>query len=457
MNRCQLCPNNSTCVAPDGPPSEIEFIGEAPGWEENRHGRPFIGKTGREVNEHYLPLVPLKRELVRFDNAISCMPDRPKGKLDWHKEADRSLLQSCAANHLYGRWAVTRTSLGLPKLIVPMGNFACKAVDPDIDLDTQHGMPVKTRLGIIAFPMWHPAGGIHEPKKMLQIRTDWVRLGRYIKGKLKLPIDQHPDVDYSEVTNAKEIREIDPTLSMACDTETSRKYGPYCLTYSQYPGTGRLIRATRPDLLVALQEKLDEWEGTILFHNWLYDWLVTENMGLNFPHKLVRDTMVTCFHLGNVPQGLKALAYRYLGMAMQSFEDLVRPYSTQMVLNYFEMAQMSEWPKPPEQLVVDDKTGKWKVYKPQSMSTKLKRFFTDYSKNPEKDVFKMFEENWVEWQELIEQQVGPYPGMDIAHAPEEEVLHYACRDADATIRLWPILQKMKENAKLGKLQEHWEM
>ena len=64
-----------------------------------------------------------------------------------------------------------------------MGVLACYAIDPDINLELQHGIPVETAWGTV-YPMWHPSAGLHEPKKMLAIRNDWVRLGKYLKGKL---------------------------------------------------------------------------------------------------------------------------------------------------------------------------------------------------------------------------------------------------------------------------------
>ena len=116
---------------------------------------------------------------------------------------------------------------------------------------------------------------------------------------------------------------------------------------------------------------LDRWEGPILFHNWLFDSQVVEKMGLVFPHKRIVDTMVRAYHLGNLPQGLKALAYRLLGMQMQDFDDLVTPYSTPLCLQYLRDALSHEWPKPEEQLE-RDKDGNWKLYKPQSMGLRLR-------------------------------------------------------------------------------------
>lgn len=455
MRRCGLCPGVNHCIGPDGPDdAEVVFIGEAPGKRENEKGKVFIGPTGQEVDEHYLPLAGLRREDVSFTNAIRCLPASTDGKLDTKKKGDIALLESCAHSHLYPLLRKRVSGGRAPRVLVPMGAFACKAICPEVDLDLQHGIPTMTEWGIPAFPMRHPARGIHEPKKMLDIRTDFYRLGQYLKGNLHVPTDDYEgQEDYAEATQG-DVSYIDPTRPLAGDTETQRGGEPFCLTYTQEPGVGRLIRADNLDLLAKFQGKAEKWESEILFHNWFFDWVATEAMAIEFPYRRVVDTQSLVFHLGNLPQGLKALAFRECGMRMQDFEDLVSPYSTQMVLNYFRKAQMFEWPKPEPCMVIEK--GAWKVYSPQRVSTKLKRFFTDFSKNEEKDVFKMWTKNWVDHQEEITEKVGEYPGMCITHVPFEKVLYYACRDVDALIRARPIIMRMRARVRKAN-QERWRV
>lgn len=452
QTRCELCPGKHNCVGPDGPKeARYVFVGEAPGKDEDHQGIPFVGKTGREVNEHYLPLAGLRRSEVYFTNSIRCLPDRPQGRLDLNRNNDRELLQSCAGHQLYGELEAIK-----PKLIIPMGVLACHVIDPEINLELQHGIPLETSWGTV-FPMYHPAGGLHEPKKMLQIRNDWVRLGKYIKGRLGTRVDRQSSPDYLEI-DADNLLSWhldcnDYTMPMACDTEVDRFRDPYCLSWSTIPGTGYVIRADDTDCLEIFQAVLDQWQGPILFHNWMFDQRVVEDMGLRFPEHLIVDTMVRCYHLGNLPQGLKALAYRLLGMKMQDFDDLVTPYSTPLCLQYLRDAMNHDWPKPEEQTVRDPE-GNWKLYKPQSMTTKFKRFLTDYQKHPDKDVYQAWD-NWEDDHKQIEDVMGPWPGKDIRYAPFDKAIYYACRDADATLRLWPVLQGMTRQVR-RKLSEHWD-
>lgn len=445
------------CIPPSGPQSRGGrlFIGEAPGPTEDGQARkrppgsPFVGKTGQEVDRHYLPLAGLRRQNETFVNAIACLPDTPGGKLDPNKLGHRELVKVCAQHHLYPLIERMR-----PSALIPMGNFALRALGLEETLDLHHGIPVNTQWGIPAFPMYHPALGLHQPKDMLYLRTDWLRLKDWLAGRLTLPYDEWENPDYQEVTDAKEFSTLDPEKTLACDTEWSRSRGAYCFTYSGHPGQARLIRAERQDLFEVLNRKLHVHHAPILFHNWLYDWANVEALGLHLPLPRVVDTMVVAYHLGNLPQGMKALAFRECGMRMDGFPDVVSPYSTQEVLTYYRAAYAEEWPKPTPYTVYDSKKKAEVLYKPQGMTTKLKRFFTDYGKNPEKNVFEMWEKNWTDAHTMIEERLGPWPGMDIAHVPFDEMLYYACRDADALGRVWPVLQHMRSRVRKLK-QERW--
>jgi hypothetical protein len=302
--------------------------------------------------------------------------------------------------------------------------------------------------------MYHPALGIHMPKTMLHIRTDWTRLRKYMIGKLRLPVDHYKGQEqYEEITSCAHLKAVLDgcnDYTMACDTEVKRGGWPFCLTFSINPGAGYLIRAERWEILSLYQDYLGSWDAPILWHNWLFDSSVVAKMGLHYPRRLIKDTMVMVFHLGNLPQGLKALSYRELGMQMQDFDDLVSPYSTELVLDYYRAANVENWPRPSAEMVRDGE--KWKLYQPQSLSTKLKRFFTDYSKNEDKDVFKTWE-NW-DCAEMVENELGPWPGKCISHVPFEKALYYACRDADALLRLYPLLLHMQRSVR-QKPQEQW--
>lgn len=472
MNRCALCPGDHNCVPADGPEgADYLFLGEGPGFREDEKRKPFCGPTGTELNDHYLKIAGLPRSTVRVDNAMKCMPKGHKGKMDMKRQADRDLAACCAQTHLYP--ALERNRY---KLIIAMGAFACNAIDPSINLEFQHGIPVSTKWGDV-FPMYHPSQGLHEPKKMLMIRTDWTRLRKYITGRLRIPTDIYKGREqYEALSGANDVHTvlqgIDFSSPLATDTETTKSRHPFCLTFSARPGTGYLIREDDGAALLTLQEYLDEWTGPLLFHNWLFDGLVVSQMGLRYKYKKIVDTMVRVFQLGNLPQGLKALSYRESGMDMQDFNDLVTPYSNPLVLKYYREALAIEWPKP-DPVLERNKDGTFKVKQPQRMNTKIKGFLTRYAKSEALRISTSRDEDeeddeddeeltdafgiWKKWEsahEMVQAEMGSWPGKCITHVPFHKVIHYACRDADATLRLWPIIRHMERQVR-RKPQENW--
>lgn len=437
--RCNLCPGNNRVVPGYGPEQcDYFFLLEAPGVSENKVGIPLVGKTGQEFHDHYLPLSTIRPEQIFKDNTISCLPPGD-GKLDPKNPKHQALIKCCAEYHVYKEIARRK-----PKLIIPMGGVAATLI-PGLDLDVHYAIPFTWDVPGVGphtvFPMFHPALGIHSPREMARLRNSFLRLKKYIRGQLILPEDQYPTPDFAVLNTVDDLDEYiqqDTTVDMALDTEITRKGVPFCLTFSVRPGTARLIMTDSP-LLTRLDWWIQRWRGFILLHNRLFDRPVLRRMGINIPHKRIFDTMAGAYHLGNMPQGLKTLAYRYLGVEMQSFDDLVRPYSTFKVLEYYGRGLSVEWSKPPEEAIRDTK-GIWKSYKPQSFGTKLKRFFTDLSNNPDLDVFDRWD-NWEMHHEEVEAKLGPYPGKCISHSPMSQILPYAAQDACRTLELAPIMRK----------------
>ncbi len=453
-NRCLKCPGINPIVPSSGPEqADYLLVGEAPGPQESKAGKPFIGKTGKELREQYLPLSGIHPLQVRMCNVVSCLPPGTWGKLDPHEPRGQELIQSCASHHLYQEIELCR-----PKLIIPMGGVAASLI-PGLSLDIHYAFPFIWDVPGIGeypiFPTYHPALGLHSPKEMLKLRNCFIRLRKYIKGELKVPIDGYPNPDYTVVSTVQEVDDYiqgDTEVDIALDTEVTRDHDPFCVTVSVRSGSAILIRAECRAALGRLAWWLQSWKGYVLLHNRLFDRPVLRRMGILLPHKRIVDTMAEAYHLGNIPQGLKTLAYRQLGVEMHSFDDLVTPYSTARVLEYYGSAMSLKWDKPEEELI-RDKTGEWKLYKPQAFSTKLKRFFTDYGKNPNVDIF----DRWWGWDmhhQDIEAKLGRWPGKCVSHAPMEKVTFYACQDAARTLELWPIIKRASTRIrKMG--QEDW--
>jgi DNA polymerase len=146
--RCKLAVGRTQVVFGVGAPeADLMFIGEGPGFHEDRQGEPFVGAAGQLLTR-LLGEIGLERGDVYIANVVKC---RPPGNRD--PEPDE--IEACTP------WLVEQISLIQPRVIVTLGNFATKFV-----LQTTTGI---TRLrgqvhewhGRTVIPTFHPAAILH--------------------------------------------------------------------------------------------------------------------------------------------------------------------------------------------------------------------------------------------------------------------------------------------------------
>jgi uracil-DNA glycosylase len=166
--RCRLAQGRTQVVFGVGDPdADLMFIGEGPGFHEDKQGEPFVGAAGQLLTR-MLGEIGLTREGVYINNVVMC---RPPGNRDPLPDE----IDACTP------WLVERISLIQPRVIVTLGNFATKFV-----LDTPVGI---TRLrgqlhewhGRTVIPTFHPAAILHgggEGSNQFQLLRDDFRLVR---------------------------------------------------------------------------------------------------------------------------------------------------------------------------------------------------------------------------------------------------------------------------------------
>jgi len=165
--RCDLCKGRTHTVPGEGPEdAEIMFIGEAPGFHEDRQGRPFVGAAGQFLEE-LLASIGLKREDVYIANVIKCRPPGNRDPLPDEIEACRPYLDQ-------------QIELIQPKLIVTLGRYSMARYFPNVQITHVHGQPKRIG-GRIYYPMFHPAAALHQPKWRSAVAEDILKIPQLLK------------------------------------------------------------------------------------------------------------------------------------------------------------------------------------------------------------------------------------------------------------------------------------
>ncbi|GAB4520036.1 MAG: uracil-DNA glycosylase [Anaerolineae bacterium] len=160
--RCPLARGRTQAVPGEGPAdAEIMFIGEGPGFHEDRQGRPFVGAAGQFLEE-LLASIGLRRDQVFIANVVKCRPPGNRDPLPEEIEACRPFLDR-------------QIEIINPKIIVTLGRFSMARYFPNASITRIHGQP--KRVGdVICFPMFHPAAGLHQPRWRPLIEEDIKKL-----------------------------------------------------------------------------------------------------------------------------------------------------------------------------------------------------------------------------------------------------------------------------------------
>jgi len=331
---CPTCPRKYRPLPGDGSlPSRFLAIGERPGKDENSAGLPFVGVSGQEQNETYLPLAGLRRSDIRFTNAVQCWADN-------NRTPSAKEVSACAAHHLPAHIAACR-----PEVIFLIGGSACRLC-PGIVLDAQHGIPQHTRKvggpsGSLfgwsgwVVPMWHPAAGLRVGKVMSQLLEDWASVGRLLQGGNGAfsPDPPTPTTNYRIWRRGARPQSCSTTYLPGVDTE-SHGARPYSIQVADSPGSAVLYPAGDPEALDAAARAIADRE--IVMHHAGHDVDECARMGVRIAR--YRDTMQEAYHLGTLPQGLKSLTYRLFRHTMTSWEDTVRPASINALLSWLSEA-----------------------------------------------------------------------------------------------------------------------
>ncbi len=180
--RCPLSQTRTQVVFGSGSPAaDLMFVGEAPGFHEDKQGVPFVGAAGQLLGK-LLGGIGLTRDDVFVANVLKC---RPPGNRDPQPEE----IDACES-HLFRQIELIR-----PKVICTLGNFATKLLSGRPDGITKvHGREQEVVLGstrVLLYPIFHPAAALYTPRMLDVLQADFARLPE-ILGRETAPPEPPP-------------------------------------------------------------------------------------------------------------------------------------------------------------------------------------------------------------------------------------------------------------------------
>jgi len=176
--RCRLAEGRTHVVFGAGAPdADIMIVGEGPGRREDEQGLPFVGPSGRLL-EQLLGEIGLERSEVYIGNVVKCRPPQ-------NRDPRPDEIDECKG---YLRAQLTLVD---PKVVLTLGNFSSKLL-----LRTETGI---TRLRGHAYPWWgrhlvptfHPAAALRGSARVLEeMRYDFALVADVVAGRIEAPVPQ---------------------------------------------------------------------------------------------------------------------------------------------------------------------------------------------------------------------------------------------------------------------------
>jgi len=165
--RCALAKTRTQVVFGSGSPTaDLMFVGEAPGFHEDKQGVPFVGAAGQLLSK-LLAGIGLTRDMVFVANVLKC---RPPGNRDPQPDE----IEACES-HLF-----RQIELIQPTVVATLGNFATKLLSgKPTGITRVHGQEQEVSLGgrtVLLYPLFHPAAALYTPRTLDVLQADFARL-----------------------------------------------------------------------------------------------------------------------------------------------------------------------------------------------------------------------------------------------------------------------------------------
>lgn len=174
----ELAETATQLVFGDGNPNaDLVFIGEAPGKQEDIQGKPFVGASGKFLDE-MLGIIGLQRDDIYITNIVKYRPPNNRDPLPAEKKAFLPYLQS-------------QLEVIQPKVVVTLGRHSTNCFLPDLQISKEHGNPKRLKLAfhgnqshaleVVILPLYHPAAALYNGSMRQTLIDDFAAIPNIMK------------------------------------------------------------------------------------------------------------------------------------------------------------------------------------------------------------------------------------------------------------------------------------
>jgi len=165
--KCGLCKTATQAVPGAGYyDADIMFIGEAPGFYEDRDGLPFVGRAGKLL-DFLLHQINLKRENIYITNIVKHRPPENRDPTEEEILACQPFLKK-------------QVEIIEPKVIATLGRYAMNYFLPNAKISTSHGVEV-VMPNYVLYPLYHPAAALRNGAVKKDLILDFLRLPEIVE------------------------------------------------------------------------------------------------------------------------------------------------------------------------------------------------------------------------------------------------------------------------------------
>jgi uracil-DNA glycosylase len=165
---CKACPlwktGTQTVFGEGSPKAEVMFVGEQPGDQEDREGKPFVGPAGRLLDKA-MEEAGIDRSAAYVTNVVKHFKWKGQGKRRIHQKPNWSEIAACSP------WLEAELGVVKPRVLVCLGATAAQALLGRQFRVTQHrGEPVESDLAPVVIATVHPSSILRADDRDAELR-----------------------------------------------------------------------------------------------------------------------------------------------------------------------------------------------------------------------------------------------------------------------------------------------